>query len=229
VSVKYITAVWSAREIGEQSTLLVLLALADWSNDEGWSWPSIPTLAEKARISDRHVRRILKALEDSKVLTVEHRSGRNHTNRYKLTLPICPVLFRIESAENLTSETEKRTPESVDADIACPINRQEPSVEPSRPSAVADSRHTEVKKFIKRCCEHAKVPFTWSSSEGKILSEWLIGNPDLSAGQVIELVRARFRSKDPPGDRPRIWIGNLGRYATERVNGTATKAQQRQS
>lgn len=62
MSVKVMSRVW------EESTkrgaeLLVLLALADWSNDRGESDPSNAQLAKKARVDKRRVKRILDLLE----------------------------------------------------------------------------------------------------------------------------------------------------------------------
>jgi hypothetical protein len=62
--------------------LLVLLALADFSDDQGMCWPSMPTLARKARMSERNARRIIRKLQDSGHLVVEENRGRNATNRY---------------------------------------------------------------------------------------------------------------------------------------------------
>ena len=64
MSVKVMARVWahSRRKDGE---LLVMLALADFANDEGESWPSIPVLAQKARLTDRQARRVLSKLEQA--------------------------------------------------------------------------------------------------------------------------------------------------------------------
>jgi Helix-turn-helix domain len=141
---KYITAVWGSKDVVEHSSLLILLALADFANDEGWSWPAIAKLAEMARISDRHARRLLRRLEVKKVVEIEHRIGRNNTNRYRLTLTsLCPVLPEEKGTsgaikadimrpvlldEKGTSGTQKGTPRHIKADIRCPMNHQEPSI-----------------------------------------------------------------------------------------------------
>lgn len=102
MSVKIMSRVWDSAQY-EGGTLLVLLALADWSNDEGWAWPGIPALAKKARLEARQVQRIIKKLETDGVLEIEHRRGRNQTNRYHINTSKCRVL------EKVTSEEEKAT------------------------------------------------------------------------------------------------------------------------
>jgi len=41
--------VWADAAITNQSELLVLLAIADYANDEGEAWPSIESIATKSR------------------------------------------------------------------------------------------------------------------------------------------------------------------------------------
>lgn len=181
-----------------------MLALADFSNDEGWSWPSIPTLAKKARISDRHVRRILKALEEAKVLEVDHRNGRNNTNRYKLTLPICPVLFEIQDAETLTSETQKGTPESVKEDKLCPINRQEPpQLQPSlEPCTSQAKRETEFIDLLSKYWKYKNpnVTFAFTAKDRRNLRVLLADLPPnvLPTGLFHKCLNNRARD-------PAVW------------------------
>lgn len=87
MSVKVMARVWaqSTRKDGE---LLVMLALADFANDQGECWPSIPVLAEKARLTERQVRRVLDKLEDiGEIRRIRSTGGRNRRTRYFLTLP----------------------------------------------------------------------------------------------------------------------------------------------
>lgn len=58
------------------ATLLVLLALADISDDDGHSYPGIPHLARKTRLSTRTVRRQLSSLEELGELRVDRNIGR---------------------------------------------------------------------------------------------------------------------------------------------------------
>ena len=83
------TMVWAAQGIEDQAELLVLLALADWSNDAGRSWPSIPTLAEKSRMSERNARYVLGRLEASGMVVISGRAGgRGKANEYQISLQL---------------------------------------------------------------------------------------------------------------------------------------------
>ena len=63
------TAVWDAQRY-EAGTLLVLLAMADYANDEDHTChPSIGRLAQKSRLSERQVSRILVRLKDDGVIS----------------------------------------------------------------------------------------------------------------------------------------------------------------
>lgn len=76
--------VWEYSAVGG-SELLVLLAIADHAHDDGGgAWPSVPTLARKCKLSDRHVRRVIRALEDSGEIAVERGAGRNGVNVYTI-------------------------------------------------------------------------------------------------------------------------------------------------
>ena len=96
MSVKVMARVWahSQRKDGE---LLVMLALADFANDAGESWPSIPVLAAKARLTERQTRRVLSKLEEAgEIRRVKSNGGRNRRNHYFITLS--------ENPDNITGK-----------------------------------------------------------------------------------------------------------------------------
>jgi hypothetical protein len=91
MAIKIITQVWDYPHLRDQSQLLVMLALADYSNDLGESFPRVDTLAEKARISERHVQKILSHLEKHGLLTIERGAGKGkkpwlRTNLYRINI-----------------------------------------------------------------------------------------------------------------------------------------------
>lgn len=70
MSIKVMTLVWDRFPEGG-SKQVVMLALADWCNDDGGSlYPSIEAVAGKARLSDKQARRIMHELQDEGYLVV---------------------------------------------------------------------------------------------------------------------------------------------------------------
>jgi hypothetical protein len=66
------------------NALVVLLAIADYADDEGTAFPSIGSLAQKARCSEATVHRILRALQASGELVIETGAGRFGSNLFRL-------------------------------------------------------------------------------------------------------------------------------------------------
>ena len=67
----------------------VLMALADACDDDGYCWPSVPTLARKTGLDDRSVQRILMKLKADGLLRVEPRyrkDGSPTSNGYRLRI-----------------------------------------------------------------------------------------------------------------------------------------------
>lgn len=87
MSISVMSQCWAKSEHAG-SELLLLLALADFSDDCGKSYPAISTLAQKCRMQPRRVRYILRALEKSGELSVEINKGPppKFPNLYKITL-----------------------------------------------------------------------------------------------------------------------------------------------
>lgn len=86
MSVRILSAVWD-RGPEDKGELLVLLALADYCNDDGECWPSIPAVARKARMSDRGVQKICARLAEQGWLRIEPNRGRRGCNLYRLLNP----------------------------------------------------------------------------------------------------------------------------------------------
>ena len=88
MSIRVIDHVWgNSKQQG--SALLVLLAIADWARDDGHNaYPTIPMLAEKARLSHRSVQRIIANLEESGELVIQRSTGRGHAHVYSVPMDI---------------------------------------------------------------------------------------------------------------------------------------------
>lgn len=83
---------------------LVLLAIADHANHEGCdAWPSIPWIAEKARVSRATVHRSINELVKLGELEVQSGRGRGHRNTYKV------VIDKTSQSATLTAEKVSST------------------------------------------------------------------------------------------------------------------------
>lgn len=86
MAVEISTAVWNGNARFKDGTLLVLLRLADYANNEGVCWPSIPRVAEFCRMSERQVQRILRTLESEGVVSVSQRGERHQCSIYTINV-----------------------------------------------------------------------------------------------------------------------------------------------
>ena len=78
MSIKLTAKAWETNQSGND--LLVLLALCDFSNDEGLSYPSLKTLSNKAKVSKTTLSYILRAYEEIGVITRERRTRDNKSD-----------------------------------------------------------------------------------------------------------------------------------------------------
>lgn len=120
------TAVWDHARVGG-GALIVLLAMADWANDDGTGvYPKQATLATKARLSDRQVRNVLAELEEAGYICQDGKRG--HT-----------VNWRVESDPE---KIATRNPVSGSSGSPLPT---EPSTEP--PEGEANASPSKVDDF----------------------------------------------------------------------------------
>lgn len=89
MSVRVTSNVWE-HSPQSGSSLLVLLSLADHSDDDGVCWPGINRVAYKSRLKERQTQRIINKLkEDGEIFILEqqgHLGGRGYTNLYFVTI-----------------------------------------------------------------------------------------------------------------------------------------------
>lgn len=100
MSIKLMTKVWEQAE-AEGTKLLLLLALADMANDEGYCWPSYNTLAKKIRVSQTHTIHLVSELvEQGYVVKEKRKIGEEQTsNGYWLKVP--PLLTPVNPPSEL--------------------------------------------------------------------------------------------------------------------------------
>lgn len=80
MSVEIISMVWkSSKQKG--SHLLLMAALADFSNQEGWCWPSNESLCQRTRMKRRYVQQMLLDLQKDGEITINERPGKSNYYR----------------------------------------------------------------------------------------------------------------------------------------------------
>jgi Helix-turn-helix domain len=95
VSIKVMGEVWDSSS-AKGGARLVLLALADHANDEGYCHPSLARLAKKSALTERNVQFILRDLEARGELVVFRGAGRGRVSVYWVLPP--------DTVERLTGE-----------------------------------------------------------------------------------------------------------------------------
>jgi len=87
MSIKSMT--WAFEQPLSGHAKVVLLVLADFANDDGDCWPSVPVIAKKAYVSERSVQRYIAQLVDQGYMRIEARTakgGGKTSNRYFLNV-----------------------------------------------------------------------------------------------------------------------------------------------
>ena len=85
MSAKTITEVWQ-RSQARVGARLVLLTLADLADDDGCARPKIKTIARKAGLCERSVKRAIKKLVGAGELQVTRGVGRGNSSQYRVML-----------------------------------------------------------------------------------------------------------------------------------------------
>lgn len=133
MSIRLMTSVWSRSDLSSTQKL-VLLAFADWANDDGYCWPSINQIAIKSSMTDRSVQRILRQLEDMQFIKREEVVGKG--NRYWVMMPETECHPR----QNVTPPPTEchPTPDTVSSNTSMTHQLTTKSNIPAQPESVSD-------------------------------------------------------------------------------------------
>jgi len=148
MSVRTMARVWD-HSTHAGTELLMLLAIADFADDEGNAYPAVPTLAAKCRMSPRNANFILSALRESGELEVRANEGPRGTNRYKVVTGMKPA-SPLKSASPL-----KPTSSTPEAGFPRPLKptSDEPSLNHQEPPVSARAKKPARKKSGKQTFE----------------------------------------------------------------------------
>lgn len=192
MSISVMSEVWNKSQ-HSGSELLMLLAIADFSDDHGKAYPSVSTLSTKCRMSRRNVQYVINNLKSSGELTVSIKKG---------PPPKFPNLYRV----NLNALQAKPT-----AQVKYPAHVQ-PSARTSAIQRVSDTQPIAHKPSVTISNHQKRFSEFWSAypnckrkgSKAKCQSVWQKHYLDTDAEQIIAHVKAMAISND--------WSKDSGQY-----------------
>lgn len=214
MSIKVMNYVWEHCE-QKNTKLIAMLALADWSNDEGVSYPGVERLAKKCRVKRRRMEAILTSLEeDGEIAVIVHggvptKSG--NTNRYYLLkyrqgLGLKPVKITSRHAQKhgSTNNDDPQKNAGDDPQKNAPKPSVEPSVEPSvtaTRSEAVDSmpKQNEMFGLIVELFNYERIPASKKKTIGKVAKELREAGYSLDeVSQIYDYVKTKgFSSMTP--------------------------------
>src|SRR5680860_316399 len=133
MSVKQMSKVWSLDLPHNQ--LWVLMALADYADDDGYCWPSAPKLAHKTGYSERQIRRLVDGLIEGGTIFQNQRDGRSSETWLKLDNAPGKAAFTPDKMTGGKGASSINTPDIAMSPITISNQSVEPIKEPSEPSA----------------------------------------------------------------------------------------------
>jgi len=139
LSIKVMSLVWERSE-ATSTHLLVMLAMADFADDDGLAWPSYDRIGLKIRQSGRNAKRIVKQLLDTDELSLVQSGSRGQSNQYRVEV----TALALKEGPGLSHSDKSGTSEG---DIQ--VNPEghpmspEPSIEPSQGQPSETSKPTD--------------------------------------------------------------------------------------
>ena len=207
MSVRTMARVW---ELSQQSGshLLMLLAVADFSDDAGFCYPGIDTLAVKCRTTYRNAIRLLDALVASGELEIRKgfgppvKGGRLNLYRVRLealeaqkgvspTSPLSgveeskevtptPLLSVIQESKEVTSRVERGDIQSTQ--VVTPVSPKPSGNHQKEPSVLSDTSR------------RSRIPSDWQPDD-KLMAWAQQKRPDLNLAEVVERFRDHWIAK----------------------------------
>lgn len=162
MSIELQTRVWKESLDLSGVKLLLLLALADYADDENRCFPKVATLARKIRVDERGTRRHLKELKDAGYVRVLDQSAGRKSNIYQI-FPN-PGEITMVKQPGLNNHGKNTTPNP--GEIATPPNLYNES--PIEPPIIAPKVATPSPKKKRK----HPIPSDWQPSNPSIATQY---------------------------------------------------------
>jgi len=187
--------VWEkSRQAG--SHLLMLLAIADFSDDDGNAYPAVQTLAQKCRMKPRNANVIMAALRASGELEVRQNEGPRGTNLYRIVLDGKP-LQEITGVQR-NAGVQRLAPSPAKA-CSKPLQglTDEPSVNHQEPSSSREAKKPHRSKSVDsvpECFDEFWIAYDKKVGRANSIKEWKLIKPDAALSQLIVTAAKSYSS-----------------------------------
>ena len=233
MSIKAMTWVWD-NSPQKSTNLLMLLAIADFCNDEGVCYPGVPRLAKKCRLQERGARKVITKLQDVGEITVvvgghEGRKKGRNTNLYYLNgyrrsigLPMQKDL----ALQNTPVPQDRSTPVPQDRSTPVPQDRSTPVPQDSLTINIDPSIKKSTYTDLARARKNENLPkksmcvLEELNDSEKAAWKWAQGH-DFWKGRITTLKQLKFNLEDNKAFRVQF---EQTRPAVKPVNGKKVKS-----
>jgi hypothetical protein len=195
MSIRLMAQVWEDTRVDSQAELLVLLALADHARDDGLCWPSMRTIAKKARIEERSAQRNVRRLIEKGLIELVSKGGciegHNTPNHYRVMVGESkgspgPTLSHPGVTVSRGEGGDRRSPrgdaEDVDGVTLCHPNHHK---EPPK-KRITTTTHPQLEKELGRTND----PIESSSSRRDNLAACLVKDAGSPRGEGVGISSA---------------------------------------
>jgi hypothetical protein len=192
------------------TALLMLLAIADFADDEGNAYPAVSTLARKCRMKPRNATYLLRELQQSGELQVRLNEGPRGCNRYRIVLTALGVQQGAGVQSGAGVQGSAAAP-AIHGRLPLQPSADEPSLNHQEPLKRERARKA-------RTARNTLIPENWEPSEA--LKAWASqSRPDLDLIAVSENFRDHYIAN---GESRASWDALFRKWVRrERAGGNA--------
>jgi hypothetical protein len=184
---------WAKRAVGLRiPAKSVLNALAGYADPDGKAWPKLSTLAQVTGMSERHVRRQLRTLEQAGLLISETRTretlGGQTSNAYWLALP----------DDELIGERPDRPVRAARTKLSAPAGQLSPPIRTSLEEGCSDEQPGagEDEQIFEEVFAAWSAVDPYHTSRPRALAEWQQWAPGIGAAR-LKAAAMKYLDGDP--------------------------------
>lgn len=175
------------------STLLVLLAICDFADDKGVAFPSVKTLAKKARLSERTTQYALRELIKLGELVIERGAGPKGCNEYRVLMSAMKASEAVDNSAQEASKGGVQTLRGVQSTTEggathCTQTVIEPSLKKKESAGAGASHPAPVDNSARQTIAFDTETGGFTGISDSRMHLWATANPDINV--ATELVRA---------------------------------------